>query len=359
MSDMLIETTERLFGSLCRPDALRAAEQSGWAPQMWAEVAGLGLPWIGLPEDLGGQGGTLLDALAVLRVAGAHSLPLPLAETGLAGWLLTAAGVEVPSEPLTVVPGRPDDTLRLSGGRLYGTAHRVPWARAAGSIVTLLPSEPPASQEPPPGNAWSVMAVQGDAATVTPMTNLAGEPRDTVAFEGVTPQILVPSAIDGEALLYRGALTRAVLMAGALQRVCELTVGYTREREQFGRPLARFQAVQHHIVTVVQETAAVGVAATAAARRAQHGDARVEIAAAKLLANLSVHSAVRSAHQAHGAMGVTQEYPLHHATRRLRAWRCEYGDEREWSTHLGRTAENVGADDLYPLITAGSALLAR
>jgi acyl-CoA dehydrogenase len=343
MSDMLIETTERLFGSLCTPAALRAAEQSGWAPGMWAGVAGLGL----------------LDALAVLRIAGAYSLPLPLAETGLAGWLLTTAGIDVPPEPLTVVPGRPDDTLRLSGGRLYGTAHRVPWARAAGLIVALLPSQPPASPEPSPGDAWSVVAVPGDVAAITPMTGLAGEPRDTVAFEGVIPQILAPSELGREALLHRGALTRAVLMAGALRRVCELTVGYTREREQFGRPIARFQAVQHHLVTVVQETAAVGVAATAAARRAERGDARVEIAAAKLLANLSVHTAVRSAHQAHGAMGVTQEYPLHHATRRLRAWRCEYGDEREWSTRLGRTAGQLGADDLYPLITAGSALLAR
>ncbi|MFG3022416.1 acyl-CoA dehydrogenase family protein [Streptomyces sp. NPDC048254] len=344
---MLSETVDRLFGSLCDGPALAKAEEAGWAPEMWSATAELGLPWIGLPERAGGQGGTLSDASEVLRAAGAHALPLPLAETGLlAGWLLAGAGVQVPQTPLTVVPGRAEDTLRLEHGRLYGTAHRVPWARSAGQVVALLQTD----------GDLRVAAVPGDSAQVTKVVDLAGEPRDTVSFDGAVPSVLAPAAVDREALLYRGALARAVLMAGALQRVCELTVRYTREREQFGRPVARFQAVQQLVVTVVQETAAVGLAAATAVRRTELGGGRFEIAAAKLLANQAVHTAVRAAHQAHGAMGVTQEYPLHHATRRLRAWRCEYGDERTWSTRLGDAVTSLGADQLYPLITAGSAL---
>ncbi len=344
---MLIKTAEDLFGSLCDPQALQGAEDTGWAAPMWATVAETGLPWIGVPEEYGGQGGTIGDALAVLRVAGTHCVPLPLAETRLAGRLLAGSGVAVPPGPLTVVPGRPEDTLCLDDGRLYGTAHRVPWARSAEWIVALLQDE----------GAWNIVAVKPEAGRLTPMTDLAGEPRDMVSFEGATPEVAALSAATARTLLFEGALTRAVLMAGALQRVCELTVAYTGERVQFGRPIARFQAVQQHVVTVMEETAAVGLAASAAARAAGRGDARFETAAAKLLANQAVHTAVRAAHQAHGAMGVTQEYPLHHATRRLRAWRCEYGDERVWSAFLGRAAQDLGADGLYPLITAGSSLL--
>lgn len=345
---MLVDTADRLFAALGDADGHQEAERTGWAADMWSAVAELGLPWIGVAEEAGGQGGTLGDALAVLRRAGAHALPLPLAETGLlAGWLLAGAGVPVPAGPLSPVPGRAEDTLCLRDWRLYGTAHRVPWARDAELVVALLPD----------GDGWQVAAAPASEAVVVRSANLAGEPRDDVSFDGVRPRSLRPSPVGPRELLYRGALTRSVLMAGALERVCELTVRYTAEREQFGRAISRFQAVSQHVVTVVQDTALVGLAATRAADAAADGPACFEIAAAKLLANQAVHTAVRGAYQAHGAMGVTREYPLHRVTRRLHAWRAEYGDERLWALRLGGTVADLGADALYPLITAGSSLV--
>ncbi len=147
-------------------------------------------------------------------------------------------------------------------------------------------------------------------------------------------------------------------MAGALERLEEITLAYTAERRQFGKPVGTFQAVQAHLVHGAQQSVIVGAALAAAVRAASVGPARFEIAAAKLLADQAASEATRHAHQAHGAIGMTREYPLHHFSRRLWAWRSEYGDERTWSRLLGATVVEVGPDRLYPLITGGSAELA-
>jgi acyl-CoA dehydrogenase len=144
------------------------------------------------------------------------------------------------------------------------------------------------------------------------------------------------------------------MMAGALERMSELTLEYTSERRQFGMPVASFQAVQSHLVHGAQEAAIVSIAARAAVRAAERGAAGFEIAAAKVLANRAATTATSAAHQAHGAIGMTQEYALHHLSRRLWAWREEYGTERFWSEQLGEAIERAGAEDLYSLIAGGA-----
>jgi acyl-CoA dehydrogenase len=140
-------------------------------------------------------------------------------------------------------------------------------------------------------------------------------------------------------------------MAGALERMYELTIAYTAERQQFGRPVARFQLVQAHLVHLAQDTALLGLAADAAARAAESGEAAFEIAAAQVLACSAATSATRVAHQAHGAMGMTREYPLHHFSRRLWSWRREFGREHDWRVDVGRQATRATANGLYPLVT--------
>jgi acyl-CoA dehydrogenase len=143
-------------------------------------------------------------------------------------------------------------------------------------------------------------------------------------------------------------------MAGALLAMSELTVEYTSERRQFGQAVGRFQAVQLHLVRCAEEAALVDLAVQVAAREADRGDARFEIASAKLLADDAARVASRAAHQAHGAIGMTQEYALHHLSRRLWAWRAEYGD-RTWPERLGRAVATTGPDNLYRVIAEGSA----
>jgi acyl-CoA dehydrogenase len=186
------------------------------------------------------------------------------------------------------------------------------------------------------------------SAGIDPGHNLAGEKRDSVALQGgeaATHVRLAPAA-----LWLRGALVRAVLMAEALERISELSLTHARERRQFGRRIGSFQAVQAHLVTIAQQAAMVTVAVDAAVAR----EGAFEIAAAKLLAGRAALAASRAAHQVHGAVGVTRAHPLGVQTRRLWAWRCEYGDERHWATRLGDALHQAGPDRLYPAITAGS-----
>ena len=323
------------------------AETDGWAPTIWDTVAETGLAWVSVPEAAGGSGGTLADAIEILRVAGRHAVPLPLAETGmLGGWLLAGAGLEIPDGAVTVVPRTPHDDLVLRDGALHGTAHRVPWARAVDEIVALLDS----------GDGPMVVQVDPLDVRIDAAANLAGEPRDSVHFDGVTPRAIASAAPEahGDALSRRGALARTASMAGALERVEELTLEYTAARRQFGKPVGSFQAVQAHLVHGAQQSVIVSVALAAAVRAAESGPARFEITAAKLLADQAASDATRHAHQAHGAMGMTREYPLHHVSRRLWAWRSEYGDERTTSRTLGEMVVQLGADRLYPLVSGGT-----
>jgi alkylation response protein AidB-like acyl-CoA dehydrogenase len=89
--EMLLETAERFFTERCGRDVVNGVEKGVWPADLWTEIEEMGLPLIAVPEDKGGAGGTLGDMLALLRVAGAHAVPVPLAETALANLLIAAA----------------------------------------------------------------------------------------------------------------------------------------------------------------------------------------------------------------------------------------------------------------------------
>ncbi|MFN0089209.1 MAG: acyl-CoA dehydrogenase family protein [Acidimicrobiales bacterium] len=352
---ILEETLERLLADACDHEAVQAAEALGWAPEIWAKLAETGAPWVGVPADGGGSGGTLSDAMVVLRCCGRHAVPLPVAETGvLGGWLLAGAGLPLPDGAVTVVPGLVKDTLSLAGGRLSGTAHNVPWARAADRIVALVPD----------GGALKVVSVPGlAAASIVERRNLAGEPREIVTFDAAEVDAApAPAGVDEATLRLRGAWARGVLMAGALERIAEMVVQYTLERHQFGQQIGRFQAVQHLVVAAAQEAQlalmAVNVATAAAEERG--GDpASVEFEVAALKAQAGESATVGSAktHQAHGAIGMTQEYALHHFSRRLWSWREEFGATGVWQRRLGELVAGAGADQLWKVIQEGTAAL--
>lgn len=146
------------------------------------------------------------------------------------------------------------------------------------------------------------------------------------------------------------ALVRACQMAGAMQAALDLSVQYTRERQQFGKALSTFQAIQQQLAVFAEETAATNMAAAAACRAADRGDAALEIACAKLRANIAVGTATTVAHQVHGAMGFTAEYRLHHFTRRLWQWRSEFGNDRYWADTLGTMVAARGSQGYWPLL---------
>lgn len=340
-----MSTVDGLFSDLCTVENLAGAERDGWAPELWTAAEEIGLSRIGFDERYGGVGGELSDAIAVLGLVGRHAAPLPLAESVLAGWLLSSAELELTSGLTTVVPGRPEDVVRVDSGGLSGRWHRVPWARRSEGVVALAQWR----------GGWHVARVATAACSIEHHVNLAGEPRDTVVLDRVVPLDLVraPASVRPAALRLRGALTRVAMMSGALETVSRLTCAHAQERHQFGRALSTFQAVQAHLVVTAQQAALVAIATRAAVRALERGDGAFEVGAAKMLAGQAAGVATAAAHQTHGAMGMTYEHRLQHLTRRLWAWRQEYGSAREWSGLLGWDLHAAGPDRLYPAV-AGS-----
>jgi acyl-CoA dehydrogenase len=144
---------------------------------------------------------------------------------------------------------------------------------------------------------------------------------------------------------------RAGAMAGALARVLDLSLAHARTRRQFGKPLGDFQAVQHMLAELAEETAAATVAAEAAFQAAESASAEMAIAAAKIRASTAADKGAALAHQIHGALGFTAEHTLHLFTRRLWAWRDDYGDASHHARALGRLAAQRGADALWPFLS--------
>src|SRR5215469_15678362 len=102
--NIIVDTATRIFQDLCEPNTVNEAEQGVWPKMLWDALEESGLPLTWVPDGLGGAGATLADGFAVLRVAGRFAVPVPLAETLMAGWLLAQAGIAVPAGPMTVAP---------------------------------------------------------------------------------------------------------------------------------------------------------------------------------------------------------------------------------------------------------------
>ncbi|MGH7036542.1 MAG: acyl-CoA dehydrogenase family protein [Stellaceae bacterium] len=344
---IILDTATRIFEDLCEPAVINAAEQGTWPRELWAALEEAGLPLAWVPEELGGAGAGMADGFAVLRVAGRFAAPVPLAETLMAGWLLARAGIKAPAGPLSIAPVHADGRLTLAGdGRLMGRARHVPFARHAGHIAVL------ARQDGAP------VAALVKAADLPKKhgTSLAGEPRDEVEFTGAVPEATGPVALDEEGLVTLGAAARLQQIAGALEKILDQSVQYALDRVQFGRPIAKFQVVQHNLATLAGEVAAAGAAADAAAEGFSEsgGLALAPVAIGKVRGGEAAGTGAAIAHQVHGAMGFTYEHSLHHATRRLWAWREEFGNETVWAARLGRMVAAAGADGLWPFVTRGS-----
>ena len=197
----------------------------------------------------------------------------------------------------------------------------------------------------------TLLAVPEGAANFTPGKNLAGEPRDHLdAVEPGGRSAPLPDAVDVHLVQRLGALFRAAQMAGGMEAALALSTRYANDRVQFGRPIAKFQAIQQQLALLAEQAAAASVAVESAAIAvaADRPSSALAVAAAKIRAG----KVAEIAHQVHGAIGFTHEHSLHRLTRRLWSWRDEFGTESHWSRELGRAVLASGADALWPTITA-------
>ncbi len=339
--ELLRDTVEDLLAGHCTPGRVAAAAGTGWDASLWQALEGTGLTLAGSPEEAGGSGGDLASAADIAVAAGAAAAPVPLAETLAAGMLLARAGVAIPAGPLTMAAASDRGAAPGPGAVL----RRVPYGRLA-TTVTAGSGE---------GGDW--LAVITRPAGVRPGRNLAGEPRDEVE-PGADAEVHDAPAGTADYARRLRLLFRSLLIAGAARRALDLTVTYVREREQFGRPLARFPTVQQELARMAGEVALIGAATQAAVadELAPPGaDAVSAVLAAKAQASHSAGIVAAIAHQLHGAIGTTEEHRLRLTTTRLWSWRDEDGPEAECFAALGRAALGAAAGGgLWPWLS-GSA----
>lgn len=346
--DLVVETVRDI---LTGHEPFVLTPERPWDAALWSVLAESGLTGVGLPEERGGSGGDLSDAVAIVRTLAAGAAAVPAAEQLLAaGPALAAAGLDLPpvEQPLSfaiadaVTAHASDDGDGPGRFTLTGTATDVAWAGVAHWLAVLAG-----------GPAGPVLAlVDVSSLEATSAVNLAGEPRGSFVFEEAVASGALLTARQAAQVRARFALARSVQLAAALEQVLAWTVQYAGERHQFGRPLGKFQAIQMELAEMAGEVTAVTALTDAAVQAEAAGtDPVPAAAAAKVRAGAAVEVVARLAHQVHGAIGFTQEYRLHHLTRRLWAWRDEAGSELHWSRVLGTELLAAGGDGLWPALT--------
>ena len=334
MSDLrqlLLDTAVRLFEAASEDEVFEAVEEGHFPESHWRAIEENGLVDMLLPEEAGGAGVDFGDAMAVARAAGGFALPLPLVETMIARRLLADAGLSAPPGPLGVAAGA--DPVS------------VLWPERLGAVVWA-------------DNGQSVGWIAVGEVDLECGTNSAGEPTGRILERPAIPDRQSGEAAAGLPALTLVAAARTAMIAGAMERILDLTIEHVQGRVQFGRPLARFQAVQQLVAVMASHAAVVGVAADTAIAAVEAtlsddgGDATFAAACAKARASEACHEVTRIAHQLHGAIGYTREHDLHRFTRRLWAWRDADGDEGYWQQRVGEMAIQAGGDGLWPLLAA-------
>ena len=341
MRDIIEDAVERLFGDQLSTPAIAAAE-SAWPADLWSAVEDTGITRATGPESEGG-GVPWSDVYVIVRAVGHHAVPLPVSETLFAHWLLAGAHLEAPSGPMSFST----DVLNLSEtGRVSGRLKSVPWGRNAGHVVAIAKKA---------CGRLSLVQLGTKNIAMQLGSNIAREPRDTLNFEHAVPSAagILPEAFGSDVMRLGGAMLRSAQMAGGLQRILHDCIEYAQVRRQFGRTIGSFQAVQHDIAVLAEHSAAAGRIAEIAFAGTEISLPLLHVGSAKIVASDAAGVGAALAHGLFGAIGMASEHHLHLVTRRLWAWRSEYGSREVWAQYLGKLTCEAGEGNFWSTITNG------
>jgi acyl-CoA dehydrogenase len=301
---------------------------------LWRNLEGTGLARLTANQDAGPA-----EAAIVLSGLARHAAAVPIAETDLlAAWLAGKAGLPVPDTgPLTVAIAADSHE---SGGRIKGTARDVAWPV---DVVVVA------------ARTSDVLHVGVVDSPTSAGHNVAGEPRDSFTFDIAVSDMRAVDIDVVDELTRRGAWARCNQIVGAFDAARDLTVAHTGERVQFGRPLSKFQAVQHSLAAMAGEIerarAATALAVAAATDYGfDHAATDYAVTAAKVAVGRAVGPVTTIAHQLHGASGVTAEHRLWLATMRARRWVDDFGTTGHYARRLGRMA--LAADNPWDVVVS-------
>jgi alkylation response protein AidB-like acyl-CoA dehydrogenase len=358
-SDQLLvqRSAHDVFRRRCSPAVVRDIEAGdlGYVPDLWQEMAALG--WLGItyPEAYGGTGGTFLDLYPIYEEMGRFLVPSPHLDTvAVAGEVILAAGTDAQRQRMlpAIASGDcivssaivehdgsfgPDgiaSTARRSGDSYVVTGTKLLVGYAPSADFFLCAARTGNGSEAD-GISLFLLDARVPGISSTPMTNIAGQPLHAVTFDGVsTPaDTMVGPADEGWAPLSTATTKAAVLqtatIVGAAQAVLEMTNQYAKDREQFGGPIGRYQAVQYMVSDILIDLHRADLLAKQAAFRIDAGKPFLrEAAAAVAFGKQACAHLHRQAHEVHAGVAFIVDHDLTLFSRRAKFWEYNLGDAR-------------------------------
>jgi 3-oxo-4-pregnene-20-carboxyl-CoA dehydrogenase alpha subunit len=286
------------------------AGEAGYDETLWKAMGQAGLLALALPVDLGGDGFGPVETGLVLAEVGRQTLPVPALAT-LALGVLPVARFGTAEQRATLLPEVADgrvlsaalrdadsNPVRADAGRYTGVRVGVPYAAQAHRLLVPTP------------DGTAVLDPRADGVTLLRSPTSTGAPEYTVRLAGAEAESVLaagPAEFDRFAVAGAASVADGVI-AGALQ----LTADHVRTREQFGRPLATFQAVAQQVADVYVIARTVHLASASASWRLAAGlDADEDLAVAAYWLAAELPKALQVCHHLHGGLGVDITYALH------------------------------------------------
>ena len=300
-------------------------DPTGRSPQRWKKLAELGVVGLAIPEEFGGAGMNEVDLVLALEEAGRALLPEPLLESAaVAGPLLARAGTD--AQKAEWLPKLASGDAVFSVG-LAGQ----PYVQDATADVVILERD------------GELHAATQDRLTLTPLKSIDGARRlfkVTAELDDATR--MGPAEGNAAWAFDHAAAATAAELVGIAGAMLEMTVAYAKEREQFGRKIGSFQAVQHKLAEtyLLVESARNAAYYAAYALAEDLPDTSIHVSVAKAFAADAERRANYEALQIHAGIGFTWEHDLHLWLKRGRALEAQYGDA-DW--HRRRISDHVYA----------------
>lgn len=320
MDPMIAQALEHWLRDACTPAAVRALEADPRPDHpLCHSLLATGLADALVPEAEEGAGLGLHEAYALVELCGRFALPLPLAETLLARGWLAHAGMARPAGLLSMATA-----LRDGEGNGEGDAIRARDVRGARFAQAVLVEFGREVRLLTVAQAQPLIDAEGPDATLTWSSD---------AWQAAP--LLVPPEGSGWSVRVGQALVYAALLAGAMQEVFRRSLDYANERQQFGKPIGKFQAIQHQLSVMSEQVVSARMAAQLAYSGPTPWPDATRTAIAKARASEASVEVGALGHSIHGAIGFTAEFDLQLYTRRLQLWRQTAGAEGYWHDRVG------------------------
>jgi 3-oxocholest-4-en-26-oyl-CoA dehydrogenase beta subunit len=360
--ELLVRTARDFFAHHCPPTLVQelALDARGFADNLWHHISALGWPGLLIPTRFGGSDGTVLDVILLVEQMGYACFPSPYIHSAVVSTALLLAAASPEQQERRLPPmarGERLCTLALAeasadfipaaialegavGGHLNGSKLFVKDAHIADDLIVVTRGAH--------GFNLLLLETKQPGITLLPLDPISGEKWYEVSFKDVpishaallgAPeqgwQVLAP-------VLRLGALARSAEMVGGAQRILEMAVDYAKVRQQSGRPIGAFQAIQHHCADVLRNVEGARYLLYNAAWKMQQGlECAADVAMAKAYCSEACLWVARKAHQIFGAISYCEEHPLHLFHKRIQAAGLDFGDA---ALHYETVAQAIGLE---------------